>query len=113
MNKQSHRDTYVAVANDKLEEFTKGQQPSLFQSPENYGVLMNAFNKYRLAVKQHIDPSINNEESVLLLAALIEQLADSLPTYVDNEPRARVSFFQKTRKRIFQFTDFFKQQIVK
>ncbi len=111
--KTESKDIYISLENGKVEDFNQELQTLLFQSSENYSVLMSAFNKYRLAVKQHLDPSISSEESVLLLASLIEKLADSLPSYINDEPRVTVNFFQKTREKIFQFKYFFKQQLVK
>ncbi|KYC43414.1 hypothetical protein WA1_11285 [Scytonema hofmannii PCC 7110] len=101
--KTESKDIYISLENGKVDDFNQELQTLLFQSSENYSVLMGAFNKYILAVKQHLDPSISSEESVLLLASLIEKLADSLPSYVNDEPKAKINFFQKMRKKIFQF----------
>ncbi|MUG94143.1 hypothetical protein F7734_17815 [Scytonema sp. UIC 10036] len=106
-------DIYISLENEKVDNFNQEFQNLLFQSSENYSVLMNAFNKYTLAVKQHLDPSLSNEEGVLLLASLIEKIADSLPSYLNDEPKVRVNFLQRVREKIFQFRYFFRQQLVK
>lgn len=111
--KTESKDIYISLENGKVENFNQELQALLFQSSENCSVLMSAFNKYRLAVKQHLDPRLGSEESVLLLASLIEKLADSLPSYVNDEPRVRVNFFHKMRENIFQLKYFFRQQLVK
>ncbi|KAF3889980.1 MULTISPECIES: hypothetical protein [Nostocales] len=101
------KDIYIPLENGKGEDFNQEIQTLLLQSSENYSVLMSAFNKYRLAVKQNLDPSLSGEESILLLASLIEKIADSLPGYLNDEPKVRVNLFQKTREKIFQLKYFF------
>ncbi|GAA6616429.1 hypothetical protein [Scytonema sp. NUACC26] len=59
-------------------EFIKSEPFLLPYSQASFHVLINAINKYEQAVKQHIDPEINSEDAILLLANMIEKLTNSL-----------------------------------
>ncbi|GAA6617346.1 hypothetical protein [Scytonema sp. NUACC26] len=107
------KNIYLSLENGNVTDFNQEMTTVLFQSSDNYSVLMSVLNKYLLAVKQHLDPEISNEESVLLLASLIEKMADSLPSYLNDEPKEKVNFFQKLGEKIFQFRYLFGWQLVK
>jgi hypothetical protein len=104
---------YISLDNENVVDCNQDMSTVLFQSSENYSILMGALNKYLLAVKQNLDPELNQEESVLLLASLIEKMADSLPSYLSDEPKEKVNFFQKLGEKIFQIRCLFKWQLAK
>ncbi|KAB8321183.1 hypothetical protein SD81_006815 [Tolypothrix campylonemoides VB511288] len=78
--------------------------------------LIDAINKYEQAVKRYIDPEINREETILIVSALIEKLANSLPKYLQEEPGMKqglMDVIKEMRKKGFPMNQYFKEQFIK
>jgi hypothetical protein len=78
--------------------------------------LINAIDKYEQAVQRYIDPEINREETILIVSALIEKLASSLPRYLQEEPGMKqglMDVIKEMREKGFPINQSFKEQFIK
>jgi hypothetical protein len=78
--------------------------------------LIDAIDKYEQAVKRYIDPEINREETILIVSALIEKLASSLPRYLQEEPGMKqdlMNVIKEMREKGFPINQSFKEQFIK
>ena len=78
--------------------------------------LINAIDKYEQAVQRYIDPEINREETILIVSALIEKLANSLPRYLQEEPGLKqglMDVIKEMREKGFPINQSFKEQFIK
>lgn len=78
--------------------------------------LIDAIDKYEQAIKQYIDPEINREETILIISALIEKLANSLPRYLEQESGMKqglMDVIKDIREKDFPINQFFKEQSIK
>jgi hypothetical protein len=85
MNEKSYRNIAISAKNQNYHDLSEEIHSLGIESPANSKTLINALDKYEQAVKRYIDPEINREETILIVSALIEKLANSLPQYIEED----------------------------
>lgn len=100
---------------DNSNKFSRDNEHLLVHFHESKA-LIDAIDKYEQAVKRYIDPEINREETILIVSALIEKLASSLPRYIEQEPGMKqglMDVIKEMREKGFPINQSFKEQFIK
>lgn len=100
---------------DTSNKFSRDNEHLLVHFHESKA-LINAIDKYEQAVKRYIDPEINREETILIVSALIEKLASSLPRYIEQEPGMKqglMDVIKEMREKGFPINQSLKEQFIK
>ncbi|MEI2583904.1 hypothetical protein [Scytonema sp. PRP1] len=96
-------------------KLSRDNEPLLVHFHESKA-LIDAIDKYQQAVKRYIDPEINREETILIVSALIEKLANSLPRYLEQEPGMKqglMDVIKEMREKGFPINQSLKEQFIK
>ncbi|WP_414584935.1 hypothetical protein [Scytonema sp. PCC 10023] len=100
---------------DTSNKFSRDNEHLLVHFHESKA-LIDAIDKYEQAVKRYIDPEINREETILIVSALIEKLASSLPRYLQEEPGMKqglMDVIKEMREKGFPINQSLKEQFIK
>jgi hypothetical protein len=115
MEEKPYFDTETSGEQDTSNKFIRDNQHLLVHLHESKA-LIDAIDKYEQAVKRYIDPEINREETILIVSALIEKLANSLPRYLEQEPGMKqglMDVIKEMREKGFPINQFLKEQFIK
>lgn len=115
MEEKPYFDTETSGEQDTSNKFIRDNQHLLVYLHESKA-LIDAIDKYEQAVKRYIDPEINREETILIVSALIEKLASSLPRYIEQEPGMKqglMDVIKEMREKGFPINQSFKEQFIK
>jgi hypothetical protein len=115
MEEKPYFDTETSGEQDTSNKFSRDNQHLLVHFHESKA-LIDAIDKYEQAVKRYIDPEINREETILIVSALIEKLANSLPRYLEQEPGMKqglMDVIKEMREKGFPINQFLKEQFIK
>ena len=115
MEEKPYFDTETSGEQDTSNKFSRDNEHLLVHFHESKA-LIDAIDKYEQAVKRYIDPEINREETILIVSALIEKLASSLPRYIEQEPGMKqglMDVIKEMREKGFPINQSFKEQFIK
>jgi hypothetical protein len=115
MEEKPYFDTETSGEQDTSNKFSRDNQHLLVHFHESKA-LIDAIDKYEQAVKRYIDPEINREETILIVSALIEKLANSLPRYIEQEPGMKqglMDVIKEMREKGFPINQSLKEQFIK
>jgi len=115
MEEKPYFDTETSGEQDTSNKFSRDNQHLLVHFHESKA-LIDAIDKYEQAVKRYIDPEINREETILIVSALIEKLASSLPRYIEQEPGMKqglMDVIKQMREKGFPINQSLKEQFIK
>jgi hypothetical protein len=115
MEEKPYFDTETSGEQDTSNKFSRDNQHLLVHFHESKA-LIDAIDKYEQAVKRYIDPEINREETILIVSALIEKLASSLPRYIEQEPGMKqglMDVIKEMREKGFPINQSLKEQFIK
>ncbi|BAZ21923.1 hypothetical protein NIES4073_28040 [Kalymmatonema gypsitolerans NIES-4073] len=115
MEEKPYFDTETSGEQDTSNKFSRDNEHLLVHFHESKA-LIDAIDKYQQAVKRYIDPEINREETILIVSALIEKLASSLPRYIEQEPGMKqglMDVIKEMREKGFPINQSFKEQFIK
>ncbi len=115
MEEKPYFDTETSGEQDTSNKFIRDNQHLLVHFHESKA-LIDAIDKYEQAVKRYIDPEINREETILIVSALIEKLASSLPRYIEQEPGMKqglMDVIKEMREKGFPINQSLKEQFIK
>ena len=115
MEEKPYFDTETSGEQDTSNKFSRDNEHLLVHFHESKA-LIDAIDKYEQAVKRYIDPEINREETILIVSALIEKLASSLPRYIEQEPGMKqglMDVIKEIREKGFPINQSFKEQFIK
>jgi len=115
MEEKPYFDTETSGEQDTSNKFIRDNQYLLVHLHE-CKALIDAIDKYEQAVKRYIDPEINREETILIVSALIEKLANSLPRYIEQEPGMKqglMDVIKEMREKGFPINQSLKEQFIK
>lgn len=115
MEEKPYFDTETSGEQDTSNKFIRDNQHLLVHFHESKA-LIDAIDKYEQAVKRYIDPEINREETILIVSALIEKLASSLPRYIEQEPGMKqglMDVIKEMREKGFPINESLKEQFIK
>lgn len=115
MEEKPYFDTETSGEQDTSNKFSRDNQHFLVHFHESKA-LIDAIDKYEQAVKRYIDPEINREETILIVSALIEKLASSLPRYIEQEPGMKqglMDVIKEMREKGFPINQSLKEQFIK
>jgi hypothetical protein len=115
MEEKPYFDTETSGEQDTSNKFIRDNQHLLVHLHESKA-LIDAIDKYEQAVKRYIDPEINREETILIVSALIEKLASSLPRYIEQEPGMKqglMDVIKEMREKGFPINQSLKEQFIK
>ncbi|WP_017316025.1 hypothetical protein [Mastigocladopsis repens] len=115
MEEESYINTNLSK-DDKFNKLSNDNQQLVVNTELSCKVLIDAIDKYEQAVKQCIDPEISREETILIVSALIKKMANSLPSYLEEEPGMKqgiISLIQEMREKGLQMNNPLKEQFIK
>jgi hypothetical protein len=100
----------------KLDVSGQEEQRILFCSQPSIQILIDSINKYERAVQKYIDPEINKDEALLLVADMIDKLAESMPKYLQEDRGMKERIINRIiqmKEKDIQIQEYVKKQVVK